>query len=426
MILRTSRSIPWDIYEEHLDEAAFLWGQWERALVAAGIALDDVAAGPEARLLAHLDGLVLGGSPVANELLLPGLEDDDPGRNAAAAWGLVEAEHGADHQDAVLDAMANGAKGSRGAVARALELAPRADLARVAQLWPSLSMPARAAVLGLLGSRAEELARPLIEPSLRHGDPPLAAAAVRALRRIPVRELLGGIEDALQADDPTVRAEAIATGVALGSCDAWEACRIAAAGPGDGCRLPLGLLATSTEPRDRAIVRASASDGEAKRHAVWALGFAGDVEAADALVEATEDEAVAKIAAESLSSITGLVLGRNLVEPGTTQGPDVEEVGDDDPPPVVRPEDHLLAPRVSAVAAWWRRERARFRPGVFHIQGRPRTPETVHAALGTARMWRREVLWLDLARTTGAPPKVNLKAWTADQRRQLRADAAVR
>jgi uncharacterized protein (TIGR02270 family) len=426
MILRTSRTIRWDIYEEHLDEAAFLWGQWERALVAAGVTLDDVAAGPEARLLAHLDGLVLGGSNVADELLLPGLERDDPGRNAAAAWGLVQAEHETDHQSAVIDAIANGAEASRGAVARALELAPRADLVRIAELWPALSMPAQAAVLDLLASRAQDLARPLVAPSLRQGDPPLAAAALRALRRIPDRALLGGVEDALYADDPGVRAEAIATGVALGSREAWEACRATAAGPGDGRRLPLGLLATSTEPRDRAIVRAFASDGEAKRHAVWALGFAGDVEAADVLVEATEDEAVAKIAAESLSAITGLVLGRNLIQPGTTQGPDVEEVGEDDPPPVVRPEDHLLAPKVSAVAAWWRRERARFRPGVVHIQGRPRTPETVHAALGTARMWRREVLWLDLARTTGAPPKVHLKAWTADQRRQLRADGAAR
>ncbi len=166
------------------------------------------------------------------------------------------------------------------------------------------------------------------------------------------------------------------------------------------------------------------SDSEAKRHAIWALGFAGDVEAADVLVEATEDEAVARIAGESLSAITGLVLERAFVMPGKTKGPDVPEVGDDDPPPVVRPEDHLLTPNAAAVKRWWQRARPGFQTGAGHIQGQPRTPETVHAALATATMWRREVLWLDLACTTGIPPDVDLKVWTADQRRQWGAREA--
>jgi uncharacterized protein (TIGR02270 family) len=424
MIIKTSRSIPWDIYEEHLDEAEFLWGRWEDALVAANYALDDVAVGPEARLLAHLDGLVLGGSPVANELLLPAIGSDEPGRNAAAAWGLVQAEHQTDHQDAVIDAMLHGAPPMRWAIARALELAPRTDLGRISKLWPSASPAVRAALLGLLALREAERARSWVEPSLRSDDPSLVTAALRAVRRVPGDTFLGPIEEALRSDEPAVQAEAIAAGVAHGSPYAWEACRIAAQGPGDGCRLPLGLLATSGERQDRAIVRASIGDAASKPHAIWALGFAGDVEAADVLVEATEDQTVAKIAGESLSAITGLALGRTLIEPGTTQAPDVEEVGLDDPPPVVRPEDHLLVPRVSTVMAWWRRTRSRFRPDVRHIQGRPRTPETVHAALGTATMWRREVLWLDLARTTGAPPRLNLKAWTADQRRQIDPGAA--
>src|SRR6185369_14237639 len=49
----------WDILEEHLAEAAFLWEQWELALDAANYSLDEVAAGPEERLRAHLDALVL-------------------------------------------------------------------------------------------------------------------------------------------------------------------------------------------------------------------------------------------------------------------------------------------------------------------------------------------------------------------------------
>src|SRR4029077_6474165 len=121
------RPILWDLYEEHLDEAAFLWGHWERALVAANYTLDQVIEGPEERLLAHLDGLVLGGKPVAKRLLAPALDDDDPGKVFAAAWALVQAED-ADHLELVLARLPGEKPPARAALGRALELSTRADL----------------------------------------------------------------------------------------------------------------------------------------------------------------------------------------------------------------------------------------------------------------------------------------------------------
>jgi uncharacterized protein (TIGR02270 family) len=260
---------------------------------------------------------------------------------------------------------------------------------------------------------------------MRSGEPALAAAALRVARRVCDPALMVPVEEALESSAPELRVEAIATGIAMGSNAAWDACRAAATQHGDGCRLPLGLLASSVEEHDRAIVRASVSDIDAKRHAIWALGFAGDLEAADVLVEAVEDDAVAKIAGESLSAITGLVLGRAMARAEQTAGPANMEVGEDDPPPVVRPEDRLLTPSSKAVARWWRRERPRFVPGVAHIQGQPRTRSSVYTALATTSMWRREVLWLDLARTTARPPSVHLKSWAGDQQRQWREGRSI-
>jgi uncharacterized protein (TIGR02270 family) len=301
-----------------------------------------------------------------------------------------------------------------------MALAPNVDLERTAQLWARAAPAARASLLELVGAREPERSGPWIESSMRSGDPAHAAAALRVARRVFDPALIAPVEAALESRVPELRVEAVATGIAMGSNAAWDACRAAATQQGDGCRLPLGLLASSVEPQDRAIVRASVSDSGAKRHAIWALGFAGDLEAADVLVEAVEDHAVAKIAGESLSAITGLVLGRGMVRAEQTAAAATMEVGEDDPPPVVRPEDRLLTPNSKAVARWWRRERTRFVPGVAHIQGQPRTPGNVHAALATTTMWRREVLWLDLARTTGRPPGVNLKSWAGDQQRQWR------
>ncbi|WP_254627626.1 hypothetical protein [Myxococcus sp. CA040A] len=45
-----------DVWEEHLDEEAFRWTQWERALVAPDFTLEETAKREE-RLLAHLDAL---------------------------------------------------------------------------------------------------------------------------------------------------------------------------------------------------------------------------------------------------------------------------------------------------------------------------------------------------------------------------------
>lgn len=426
MLLRTSKSIAWDIYQEHFDEAAFLWTQWEDALRAANYTLDEVAVGPEERLLAHLDGLVLGGTAVANDLLAPALGTDEPERAAATAWALAQAEDGLDYQDAVVDTLIHAEPPVRSAVARALSLAARTDVARIARLWPAMPQHVRADVLQILGRRAPERVHDCLAAGLRASEPALLAAALHELARRPEHALIHLVESELDCDVSAVRGEAVRAGVALRSERAWDACRALATVQDDRCRLPLGLLATSMDPSDRAIVRAGVEDPAVRRHALWALGFAGDIDATDVLVQALDDddEGIARIAGESLATITGLPLTSTLSKPGVTKGPDVEEVGYDDPPPVVLPEDHLLAPDARAVRDWWRKIRGRLQPGVGHIEGRRRTPGAVHAALATASMWRREVLWLDWAHTTGTVSNVDLWTWTAEQRRQFAADAA--
>ena len=57
--------IRWDIAKEHLDEAAFLRQLWEQSLCSPQYSLAEIAQGPEERMLAHLDALVLGGARVA-------------------------------------------------------------------------------------------------------------------------------------------------------------------------------------------------------------------------------------------------------------------------------------------------------------------------------------------------------------------------
>jgi uncharacterized protein (TIGR02270 family) len=415
--------IHWDIYEEHLNEAAWLWGNWQQALDSAVYALGDVAVGPEERLLAHLDGLVLGGQPVAQKLLEPALAGDDLGGIAAAAWALVQAED-ADHQDVVIGALASAEPPAQASIGRALYLAPRTDVSRLIPLFNSGAPLVRAMVLDVFATREPGWVREHIEPAMRSGQPPLMAAALRAIRNLHEREHLGYVELASQSDDVEVRLEAMRTGLAFALKTAWNECRIFAGGIGEMCRLPLGLLATSLDPSDRAFVRGKAQDTDVGLHALWALGFSGDADSVDVLVHAMADEKKSRVAGEAFSAITGLAIAGELAKPGETQGPEVEEVAGEDPPPTVRAEDFLPEPRVEKVTKWWEKVRRRFVPGTRYVGGQPRSPATLRTTFLGGASWRREVLLIELtASVANLPnvkaPKVDLKAWAREQMKQL-------
>lgn len=418
-----ARPILWDIYEEHLNEAGWLWGNWSSSLDSAIYALSDVVAGPEERLLAHLDGLVLGGQPVAQKLLIPALAGDDLGGIAAAAWALVQAED-ADHQDVVIDALAAAEPSIQAAIGRALYLAPRADISRLIPHFHAGAPRLRAMVIDIFGQREPDWVREQIDPAMRSGQAPLMAAGLRAVRNLRERALLDWVTVASQSDDIEVRLEAMQTGLSFAVKTAWNECRIFAGGVGEISRMALGLLATSPDPNDRTFVREKAKGEDPGLHALWALGFAGDADSADVIVQAMADEKKSKVAGESFSAITGLAIAGEMAKPGETQGPDVEEVKDDDPPPTVKSEDSLPEPNVEKVKKWWEKERRKFVPGTRYCGGQARSPATLRTAFISGASWRREVLLIELVAAVANlprvnPPKVDLRGWARDQLLQL-------
>jgi uncharacterized protein (TIGR02270 family) len=428
-----ARPIPWDIYEEHLDEAAFLWGQWESALDAANYTLDEVIEGPEERLLAHLDGLVLGGKRVADKLLVPALGDDDPGKVTAATWALLQAED-ADHLELVFEALAAAEKKeTRLAMGRAFELCHRKDLA--VRLLPRLeaSTPGVQAVI-VTAVSAEEGRRggpesyvpsgPLtpklpLETLLATRNPELLVAALHALRRIRDPELAPLVEGPLASPYVAVRDAAIETGVVLGMRAAWRTCNKLVARNAPHCKLPLALLALGGEPVDLKTVIKRLEVNELKRDALWALGFAGTTEAADAALGLIDDEELGALAAESFATITGALMVGAMVKIGQTDNtlaPDVEE-DEDAPPPSLKPEDDLPAPNGDRVRAWWRRARAggAFQPGSRYVQGQVLAGEPVRRAIEGGPTWRRPVWCLEIAARFGVD--VDEGAWGATQKR---------
>jgi uncharacterized protein (TIGR02270 family) len=419
-MVETSRSelpLLWDIFEEHLNEATWLWEQWEQSLDSALYSLEEVAEDTERRLQAHLAGLVYGGRPVAEALLIPALASDDVAAAAVATWALVQAED-ADHQDTVIEVLSAADPLRRAVMGRALSLSPRVDLSRLVPLWNSAAPELRALVLDIFGSREPAWIRDRLALALRSGQAQLVAAGLRAVGRGRERAFLAHVQYALDAPHPEYLNELVSTALALGEKRAWQLCRAVDISDDRG-RFVLGMLGASPDGNDRAFVRRKIIEPALRQHVIWALGFSGDAESVEVLIQTLSDEGSARMAGEAISAITGLNIS-SAFESGDESSA-TEEVDPDGPPPVIAADAGLPLPSGCAVQEWWSRERARFRPGSRYVRGQPRTVETLRAALRTFPTWRRKCLITELSTLAGDAPMVDASGWARDQLAQLRA-----
>lgn len=384
-----SRPLRWDVLREHLDEAAFLWTQLQQAMTDAEYTLEEVEAGPEERLRAHLDGLVLGGRPVAEKLLLPALGDEEPGLATAAALALLASEDG-DHAPRVVEALAAAEEPEAAArLVAALQRCERADL--LAKLMPLLASPStllQASAVEILAiQRIDAKAR--LDGLLGARDPRLVIAALRYARWFPERAGLQAVERALMAGETAVRDAAMETGLVLGSKAAWARCEAIVKEGGPDWALAANLWALSGES-DLQPLLARLEDEDTRAEALFALGFSGRAAVVDRLLTLLEDEDVGPLAAEAISGITGLRIEGKFA---------AEEPGwDPDAPEEEQPEpSELPLPAPAEIRTWWTQARRGFEGDRRFIAGRPWTGEALASTFETATMRRRAVLAMDLA-----------------------------
>jgi uncharacterized protein (TIGR02270 family) len=411
----------WDVVEEHLDEAAFLSGQWEAALVSPDLTLASVADGPEERLLAHVDGLLTAGAAARERVLEPALVDDDRERVFAAALALLESP-GRERSALVAERLARAAPPSIAPCLRALELAHRPGIERE--------------LLALAGGDAPRAAAPALEALAFRGvpvppeillalgapraPPPLASAVIAAARwagpkAIPL------VERALGSPVVAVRDAAVETGLALGLRAAWTACRKVAQSMRPGSQRPLLALALGGDASDVETLARAAGVEELRPSALFALGFTGRVAAAEVSLTLMRDEKVARLAGEAFSAITGVAIAGELraPEPAPTDEPVPLEQEDLDANLVPGPEAALPLPAADAVEGWWKRSGKGFDPRVRYLGGRPWDAAAVQAALAGGSMRRRHALGLDLAVRSGGTYALQTRGWAAHQLRHL-------
>lgn len=400
----------WDIVEEHLDEAEFLWGMWEHSLVAPNYTLDEVADGPETRLTAHIDGLVVNGPLVARKMLIPALEDEEPDRVSAAAAALLHGPRGSGGLDAVFEAMRELPE-QRSPIVRALCCAAAPELlTRVHGLLLDEDT-------GLVAAAAEILAfhfQPLGDTLGLLLASEAVDARVVALRAI-VNELEPGrfmraVQAGLSDADPRVVDAAIETGVRLRFAAAWERARTRAdEADGNGAAL---LLALRGEVSDQEFLLRALGDRKRRLAALWALGFLGTPKAVEASLEWLEDDTAGQLAGEVFTAVTGIDL-----EEAEMSLP----VDEDEEALESRPEDDLPRPNPMVVLQSWMKLRGGFSEGQRYIRGAVRSPSSLLAALTDGQMRRRPTHLLDLELHTAAKdrPRLQVRAPTSRQRVQL-------
>jgi uncharacterized protein (TIGR02270 family) len=132
--------------------------------------------------------------------------------------------------------------------------------------------------------------------------------------------------------------------------------------------------------------------------AVIAAGISGDPALMPWLLERMPDPALARVAGEAFTMITGVDMAREGLEgkwpKGFTAGPN-DDPRDDNV--ALDPDEGLPWPDAQLIAAWWDKNRGLFPGGRRCLAGKPMTAESLLHVLETGRQPQRAAAALELA-----------------------------
>lgn len=404
-----------DVLQTHVEEAAFQWQQWERALASPLYRPKDVEEGPEALLLAHLEALREGGKAAVEGVLRPALGDDDSAMVFVSAWALLGIrEPNCDIE--VLDRLKRSEPDYAQAIRRAIELSGRNELEKpLLELLENGEEPAhQACALDVAAFHQWNWSAQL--PSFltsKHSE--VACAAIRAARFAAPSVVRAGVEQGLLSQNPKIRNVAIETGMAFNWKPAWLACRKLVESNAVEPAVALFMLAVAGGEAECEMLIRALDREQSRADALWALGFTGRRKAADACVPWMRQPEVAKLAAEAFSAITGLVVEGDLELGDAAQEPDslppLEEE-DLDAELVPGPESELPTPDAARVESWWKSNRQNFNEGTRYLSGKPFTADVFcEELLALASMRRRRWMALELAIRCRDTRGLQLGAW---------------
>jgi uncharacterized protein (TIGR02270 family) len=396
------------VLNQHAEDAAFLWLLRDRALAAPQFNLRDLA-GLDGRVEAHVDGLRIAGDPgweICTETL--GLTD----AGEVFACGILAFESGSDARiQKVLNKGATERKLARGLVSALGWLAYEKAGKHIHALIGD-----QASVLRWIGIAAGAIHRQIADyelgEALMDADPLVRARACRAAGELGQIDLLPNVRKNMKSEQE--------------DCCFWAnwALGLRADNP------PLPMLLTVAEGegqyRNRAMhialrrldVRLSlawqakiAENPTQLRLSIQAVGVIGAPDKIAWLIELMGNPALARLAAESFTMITGADLDRDYLkgdkpeglEIGPTDNPEDEKVEMD-------PDEDLPWPDPELVRKWWDKHQKEFTNGSRYLLGKPLSIDWLQHVLRNGRQRHRAAAALELAMRQPGQPLFNTSA----------------
>ncbi|MCB9917398.1 MAG: HEAT repeat domain-containing protein [Planctomycetes bacterium] len=378
-----------DLYEEHLEEASFLYEQRLGLLHDETVSWRDLHDFEE-RFEAHVDGLVGGGEVALAACRLRAVEGDFGERHAAMrvfcrtqqkddalrGFGLGDPEDPAE-----LPAISNAWKHD----------CPEAWISELGH-----EDPMRAFVLAeVAGFRRIVSAVPSLLSLLRHADLRVLAKAAWALGRIRLPEAKP-LMRLIDHEDASVRSAVAVALLRSGDRNSLAHWRERAA-TDDAAFLPIALGGIA---EDVERVRVLAADAELRPAGLRALGILGDPGSVPALLAALDDddEEAAEAAGAALQLITGAGLRETVQVPEEVDDEELfdeeleaRERGKGPLPPEYSTEVERPSRDAAAWGRWWDANASRFQNGQRYRHGAPCSAGRVLDGLldGTAPPWVR-------------------------------------
>jgi uncharacterized protein (TIGR02270 family) len=405
------------IVEQHVEEAAFLWSQRAAAVVAPHYSLKDLSRLDD-RLEAHIDGLRVAGEP-GWELCEAALEDDDPGLVFAAAVLAFEAQDGK-RIDTVVAAGSRSLETFRGMLSAVGWLREARFSALIDAFLRANSIHYRRLGIAGCGIRRFDPGDALTEAA-RSPDLFLRSRALKAAGELKRQDLLPDLRKHLDHENHTCRFAAASSTLLLGDRGALDAMSQFVFAR-SAFRLPAMQIALRCvdAPTAQNWLKALSREPDQMRDVLIGTGIAGDPLYVPTLISRMEDPAVARVAGEAFSMITGVDLAYEDLDgdwpEGFEAGPN-DDAADENVE--LDADEDLPWPNPALIGEWWASNKGAFTAGTRYLAGAAITPDQCMKVLRNGFQRQRNAAALELALSQPAAPWFNSQAPGFRQETQL-------
>ncbi len=383
------------IIERHAEDAAFLWLLRDSAINAPHYSLKDLA-GLDDRVDANIDGLRVAGE-AGWDSCKSALETGEPGEVFVAAVSAFESADG-NRIDTVAQVAQMTAENFRALVSAVGWL----DYTIVAPLVSSL-LSANSSLYRRIGIAAMAIHRQnsgaALLQAVESDDPMLVVRALKAAGELGRSDLLPVLKQHWQSGDEDSRFWSAWSSVLLGDSEAIKPLMVFVNFNTRFSELALQLAVRAMEPASaQNWLKGLWQEGTHTREVLQGAGISGDTLYIPTLIKYMSEPALARVAGEAFSLITGVDLAYQDLEgewpagfeAGPTEAPEDEDVDLDQ-------DEDLPWPDQVLVQQWWDSNKTGFQQGTRYLLGKPVTPEHCAHALRAGFQRQRVAAALELA-----------------------------